>query len=147
MGGGELLVEEQGVEEAEAVRLGHHLHRAATNPLLILPLRSPFLSTSTFPFLFLFMSVFSLSVEMGDSPRAPPLNRSRLRNNQLPKFNSFSSLLANLIGATFNHSFFLVGSFLTLDVSTALVCCVIDFGFSSRRQRFFLASRRKRIIS
>ena len=26
------LVEEQGVEEAEAVRLGHHLHRAATNP-------------------------------------------------------------------------------------------------------------------
>ena len=27
------LVEEQGVEEAEAVRLGHHLHRdAETNP-------------------------------------------------------------------------------------------------------------------
>ena len=34
------------------------------------------------------------------------------------------------------QSQFMVGSFMTLDVSTALVCCVIDFGFSSRRQSF-----------
>jgi len=47
MGGGELLVEEQGVEEAEAVRLGHHLHRAGANPLLcIASLPVPSLSLS-----------------------------------------------------------------------------------------------------
>jgi len=77
MGGGELLVEEQGVEEAEAVRLGHHLHRAGANPLLcIASLLVPSLSPAP------------PAAQMEDSPKAPPLKRSQLRNNQLPKFNS-----------------------------------------------------------
>jgi len=81
MGGGELLVEEQGVEEAEAVRLGHHLHRAGANPLLcIASLPVPSLSLS--------LSPAPPAAQMEDSPKAPPLKRSQLRNNQLPKFNS-----------------------------------------------------------
>ena len=38
------------------------------------------------------------------------------------------------------QSQFMVGSFMTLDVSTALVCWVIDFGFSSRQSQSFPAS-------
>ena len=80
---------------------------------------------SLFPF-FLF---FSLSLSPSPSPgllRAETPGAPPLKNNQLPtiQFLLFHSITVY------------VGSFMTLDVSTALVCFVIDFGFSSRRQIF-----------
>ena len=102
----------------------------------ILPLGPGFLPTSlSFPF-FLF---FSLSLSPSPSPgllRAETPGAPPLKNNQLPtiQFLLFHSITVY------------VGSFMTLDVSTALVCFVIDFGFSSRRQ-IFPSSPRQRVIS